>query len=193
MDTKYDTMQRELDAVEDLEHDESLPVSIWLSSLEAYNSGYLVGRWVSLPTDEDALQKAIDIVTQNGQHDYFIADRDGYFSDLVKEYTDPLKLNESMAEIEDLDVDTWETISFLVEDGGYDLTGAIDGYEAVYSFDSWEDAINDYIENSIRPHIPNGKTWDYIEQFIDRDEVKNRIEFSGNVIERNGRIIVIPE
>ena len=45
-------------------------MQIYIADLQAYNSGYLKGEWIPLPTEEDDIQGAILRQSQNGQNDF---------------------------------------------------------------------------------------------------------------------------
>ena len=44
-------------------------MQIYIADLQAYNSGYLKGEWIQLPTEDDDIQGAILRQSQNGQSD----------------------------------------------------------------------------------------------------------------------------
>ena len=49
-------------------------MQIYIADLQAYNSGYLKGEWIKLPTEEDDIQDAILRQSQNVQSDFAIHD-----------------------------------------------------------------------------------------------------------------------
>ena len=49
-------------------------MQIYIADLQAYNSGYLKGEWIQLPTEDDDIQDAILRQSQNGQSDFAIHD-----------------------------------------------------------------------------------------------------------------------
>ena len=44
-------------------------MQIYIADLQAYNSGYLKGEWIKLPTEEDDIQDAILRQSQNRTDD----------------------------------------------------------------------------------------------------------------------------
>ena len=62
-------------------------MQIYIADLQAYNSGYLKGEWIKLPTEEDDIQDAILRQSQNGQSDFAIHDWELPFE--INEYTNP--------------------------------------------------------------------------------------------------------
>jgi len=47
-------------------------MQIYIADLEAYNSGYLKGEWIELPTDNENINDAILRQSKNGQSDFAI-------------------------------------------------------------------------------------------------------------------------
>ncbi|WP_081012224.1 antirestriction protein ArdA [Paraclostridium sordellii] len=47
---------------------------MYISDLEAYNSGYLKGEWIELPTENEGIQEAILRQSKNWQSDFAIHD-----------------------------------------------------------------------------------------------------------------------
>ena len=80
-------------------------MQIYIADLEAYNSGYLKGEWIELPTDNENINDAILRQSKNGQSDFAIHDFELPFE--IGEYTDPIKVNELCEVIEDLDLNRY--------------------------------------------------------------------------------------
>ncbi len=77
-------------------------MQIYIADLDAYNSGYLKGEWLELPTYEENISDAILRQSRNGQSDFAIHDYELPFE--ISEYTDPMKVNTICEIIEDLDL-----------------------------------------------------------------------------------------
>lgn len=178
MDEKYRQMQHDLDAIEDIHFDDDAVLSIWLGSLAAYNDGVLLGRWISLPADEDALQKAYDIVTEDGDHDFFIADHQGTYKD-VGEYSDPFELNEIVEKLEALDDIEQAVVNWLVKDVGYDIDDVLDEekYREVNVGDK-DDLAAEYMELKFSRDKSTYELFREIYSYIDWDYVWREIECS---------------
>lgn len=80
-------------------------MQIYIADLQAYNSGYLKGEWIPLPTEEDDIQDAILRQSQNGQSDFAIHDWELPFE--ISEYTNPLKINELCQTIQELNLNKY--------------------------------------------------------------------------------------
>ena len=80
-------------------------MQIYIADLESYNSGYLKGEWIELPTDNKNIDDAILRQSKNGQSDFAIHDYELPFE--IGEYTDPIKVNELCETIQDLDLNRY--------------------------------------------------------------------------------------
>lgn len=80
-------------------------MQIYIADLQAYNSGYLKGEWVQLPTEDDDIKDAILRQSQNGQSDFAIHDWELPFE--ISEYTNPLKINELCQTIQELNLNKY--------------------------------------------------------------------------------------
>ncbi|MGL5438946.1 MAG: antirestriction protein ArdA [Filifactoraceae bacterium] len=83
-------------------------MQIYIADLQAYNSGYLKGEWLQLPTEEEEIEKAILRQSKNGESDFAIHDYELPFK--IGEYTNPVKINE-LCEI----VETYDLNKYLIE------------------------------------------------------------------------------
>ncbi|MGL5715950.1 MAG: antirestriction protein ArdA [Paraclostridium sp.] len=80
-------------------------MQIYIADLDAYNSGYLKGEWIELPTEKEEIQDVILRQSKNGQSDFAIHDYELPFE--IGEYTDPIKINEICETIEDLNLNRY--------------------------------------------------------------------------------------
>lgn len=176
-DAVYDEMNRRLKAVEGLEYDDDAVISIWLGSLEAYNAGRLIGRWISLPCDEDALRQAYNIVTHDGRHDFYIADYAGAFQGNRSEYADPFELNEMAEALEDLDDIEIAVVSWLMKDHDYDLDDALEKRHSVQA-GSKDSIADEYLEMLLSGYAGGLEIFANLYNYFDMDYVWNDIEHS---------------
>lgn len=65
-------------------------MQIYIADLEAYNSGFLKGEWIELPTENEEIEKVILRQSKNGQSDFSIHDYELLFE--IWEYIDPIKV-----------------------------------------------------------------------------------------------------
>jgi len=131
---------------------------IYITDLEAYNNGHLVGSWYQLPMNEDLLAESVENVLREGKticesehyhEEYFITDFEcDYMS--IEEYDNLDKLNEIAEAMENIDEDGIKAINFLIENNFVkDIFEAIENYEdsvRIYEDQSMEDIAYDYIQ-----------------------------------------------
>jgi len=132
---------------------------IYITDLEAYNNGHLVGSWYELPMSKEELMKAIQNELQKGQQvcehthaheEYFISD---FECDYMKigEYDRLDELNEIAQKMEELDKNEKIAVKMLLENY---IVNSID--EAIKNLEnmictggnSMEDIAYNYIEES---------------------------------------------
>lgn len=106
---------------------ELMMLEVYLTDLQAYNEGALVGRWVKLPIHENELAQTILEVLREGEEacgsqnheEYFLSDHswsDHEFMD-IGEYSDIYALNESLNDLEFKSDYELKAISFLLSEG----------------------------------------------------------------------------
>lgn len=96
---------------------------VYITDLEAYNNGVLVGRWITLPMDRDLLAESVEDILREGKQacnhehfheEYFITDFEcDYMS--IEEYSPINKYNYIAEAMEEIDEDGVKAIKFLVE------------------------------------------------------------------------------
>ena len=98
-------------------------MKIYITDLEAYNNGHLVGEWYQLPMSKDLLDKSIESVLKDGgiacgdshfHEEYFITDYECEYME-IQEYSNLNKLNEIAQAMESIDEDGKKSIKFLLE------------------------------------------------------------------------------
>lgn len=157
-------------------------MKIYLTDLSAYNQGFLIGSWVSLPISEDELREEIQSILKEGaeacqdveHEEYFITDYefDGEAFMEIGEYTDPFRINETAEMLEDLSDYDMKRVSFLIKHIGMKLEDAVEYYEDVVIY-----------ENSTLEQIAE----DYIYETINMDDIpdiiRNNIDFKGIAVD----------
>ena len=98
-------------------------MEIYITDLASYNSGNLVGEWVSLPMDETDLNTKIQEILQRGSEidgygetheEYFITDLECDYYD-VDEYENISTLNKMAQSVENLSNEEKNGVKFLLE------------------------------------------------------------------------------
>ena len=161
---------------------------VYITDLEAYNNGHLVGAWYQLPMDENLLAESIENVLQEGRdicedthfhEEYFITD---FECDYMKigEYDNLSKLNEIAEAMKEIDEEGVKAINFLVENHLVkDIFEAIESYEdsvRIYENQSMEDIAYDYVNecynlDELAPIIANN---------IDYEKIGRDLEIEGS-------------
>ena len=115
-------------------------MKIFITDLEAYNNGHLVGAWYSLPMGEDSLCECNEDVLYRGRkacedehhhEETFITDWECDYMD-IEEYSDIYELNKIAERMESLDDDERTAVKLLLENGVVsDLNEAIEKKEDI--------------------------------------------------------------
>ena len=152
---------------------------VYITDLSAYNSGYLVGKWIELPEDEEAIMREINEILRKGEsvckdgihEEYFISDYEWENVYLVKvdEYEDIYHLNKVIGLLDGFDDTELRKIKILME---YRIS------------DSVEDAIED-LENMIIYENSSMKdiAEEYVSEIVDLDKlpplISSHIDYDG--------------
>jgi len=132
---------------------------VYITDLEAYNNGHLVGSWYELPMSEEELAQAIQNELQKGQQvckhththeEYFISDFECNYMQ-IGEYDSLDELNEIAQKMEELESNEKMAVKLMLENY---IVNSID--EAIENLDSlictgksnMEDIAYNYIEES---------------------------------------------
>lgn len=154
-------------------------LNIYLTDLAAYNSGYLIGKWITLPLDEYSLKQELNEVLTLGSNalmqeteEYFITDYE--WSDInlfpVDEYENLDELNSKLLKVKEFDKYTLKAIKYLLWDA---IT------------DDLEDAINKAEDVRIYENMTmEDLAYEIFQDSTDLDElpslIANNIDFKGN-------------
>ena len=133
-------------------------MKVYITDLEAYNNGVLVGRWITLPMDRDLLAECVEDILNDGRkscnhshhhEEYFITDFECEYMS-IEEYSPINKYNHIAEVMEDIDEDGVKAIKFLVENNLVkDIFEAIENYEdsvRIYEDSTMEDIAEDFIQ-----------------------------------------------
>jgi len=176
-------------------------MQVYITDLQAYNEGYLIGRWIELPMSKFELAQALsEVLTKgeavsgtDGHEELFITD---YEADIIiDEYNDIYKLNEFAEVLDTLREDELLKLKLLVYEGYNErevLTQGIDNYDVdIYNYsndtsftDVYELLAYDMVQEGLFGEIPT-----YLENYIDysaigRDLSYDYVEFEHGVVGR---------
>lgn len=112
-------------------YNENALINVYVANLAAYNDGYLMGKWVSLPISENELEKVFkEIQGPYFELEYTIHDYECFVSGIsIDEYTSIDTLNEIAGELENLDEFEIEKIAAYIEVYGGDIKNALENMD----------------------------------------------------------------
>jgi antirestriction protein len=176
---------------------------IFITDLEAYNNGYLVGKWIELPLASSELSEVISEVLTEGEaisktnrhEELFITD---YEADIIiDEHDDIYKLNKLAEILEELTSDDLLKLKLLSHVGYNErevLLNGLDCYDTeIYDYsndtsftDVYELLAYDFVQEGLFGAIPSN-----IENYIDysaigRDLSYDYVEFEHGIV---GRVV----
>ena len=178
-------------------------MNIYITDLDAYNNGYLVGDWYTLPMDEDSLCECNEDVLYRGRkacndthyhEETFITDYEAPIP--IEEYDDIYKLNELAQAMEEYTEEDYLKLKLLSYEGYNErevILKGIDTYDAIiydYSEDTsftdvYELLAYDLVQEGCFGAIPQ-----HLENYIDYDSIGRDLSYDYTEFEPNilGRI-----
>lgn len=169
-------------------------MEIFITDLAAYNNGYLIGEWVSLPMDEDKLKAKIDEILSIGaeacgdnEHDeIFLTDYECDYLEIA-EFDNPFKLNEMAEQADGLNEHELKMVGFLLRNGLVkDFEEALEKYENViiHEDSTMEDIAYDFVNECYNlKDLPA-----IIANNIDYESIGREMEMDGRYFEEDGDI-----
>ena len=164
-------------------------IKVYITDLDAYNQGSLIGKWIKLPMGETNLEEAIDDVLCTGasecgdsecHEEVFITDYEwsGHQLHEIHEYADIYALNEELQLLEDKSDYELKSISFLLlEMIAIDIKDAISKAENVTIYENYtmEDIAYDFMhENYLADQLPS-----IISNNLDYTGIAKELEYEG--------------
>ncbi|WP_434579755.1 antirestriction protein ArdA [Sulfurimonas sp. NW15] len=174
---------------------------VYLTDLQAYNEGHLVGKWLELPMSSFELAQALSEVLNEGEavsgtdghEELFITDYEAEIT--IDEYDDIYKLNELAEVLDALREDELLKLKLLSHEGYSErevLQNGIDNYDVdIYDYsndvsftDVYELLAYDMVQEGLYGAIPS-----HLENYIDygaigRDLSYDYVEFEHGVLGR---------
>lgn len=157
-------------------------MQIFLTDLAAYNSGYLVGKWLSVPISDEDWTQALSEVLCEDHEEWFITDYDLPFD--IGEYESIDSINETAAIYESLDSDDLIKLSYLVDDCGYKAKQALEMLDDVelYTDTTLEELAEQFIADGLFGDVPEN-----LINYIDYEKIARDLSFdyaqvNGNVL-----------
>jgi len=162
---------------------------VYITDLEAYNNGHLVGSWYELPMNEDLLAESIENELQKGKEvcgsehhheEYFITDFECEYME-VGEYDSLSKLNEIAEKMETLDSSDTKKFKALIQEG-YDFEYSFNNYEDVEIYEeiNMNELAEQFVEDGLFGDIPKS-----IINYIDYDAIARDLSMDYTEIEND--------
>lgn len=156
-------------------------MKVFITDLEAYNNGHLIGEWYTLPMRENGLAKCNEDVLFNGRkackhthhhEETFITDWECEYMD-IQEYSNIYKLNEIAEEVESLDSYDRKRYTAL-RAHGYSHAEALSTYEDVdlYENTTLIELAEQFIDNGLY-----GEINDSIKNYIDYEAIARDLSY----------------
>ncbi len=166
-------------------YDSSKPIRIWLGNLAKYNEGRLIGAWLSLPMDEEALRAAIAVILGADEEwllNDFECDIPGLRNE-IHEHSDPIELNKIAESVAELDEFALLQMGHLLE-LGYKFDEAIEKYEDVTVYQGMRiiDVAEELVQDGCFGEIPES-----IAPYIDYEKIARDLEIDGYTYDSESR------
>lgn len=163
-------------------------IQIFLTNLEKYVQGCLVGEWVKLPVPEDKLEAVFRRIGINERYGngYFITDYESLFPNLyISEYASINELNEFAERVEELaDFDYEKLAAVLESESSMSIAGILEIIDQLDEFDlltevDTDEALGEYYADvgCIFAGIP-----DHIQRYFDFSAFGRDIRLESNII-----------
>ncbi|MDF1882708.1 antirestriction protein ArdA [Sulfurimonas sp. SAG-AH-194-C21] len=177
-------------------------MKIYITDLEAYNNGNLIGEWVELPMNEDLLAESIENVCYAGKkacgsehyhEEVFITDYEAIIN--VEEYDDINRLNEIAEILEEYSEGDFLKLKLLSHEGYEErevIDTGIDNYDvSIYDFrsntsftDTFELLAMQFVDDGVYGEIPKSLEFYLDYEKMARDLRMDYTEFESNIIGR---------
>ena len=173
-------------------------LKIFITDLQAYNEGHLVGKWIELPLTAFELAQALSEVLSEGEsvsgtdnhEEHFITDyewQEHEFFSTIDEYEDIYKLNKKLQAIAEVETEKHKAIAFLLTEGlATDVKDAIDKADdvTIHENQSMSDLAYDLMQECYNADaLPS-----IIANHIDYEGIGRDLEMDGNYFEIGGDI-----
>ena len=171
-------------------------LEIYITDLAAYNKGFLIGEWITLPLDQQELSTAVDKVLRGAEaicaleygydkhEEYFITDSEwsNHHFQEIHEYEDIYNLNQQLQLIEGKSDYELKAISFLINEGfAIDIDSALDKVDdvTIYENQNMEDVAYDLMQDLYQADLLPS----ILANNIDYEGIARDLEYDGTYFE----------
>ena len=177
-------------------------MELFITDLQAYNEGFLVGKWITLPLSEFELSQAISEILTLGEFECDSAEHEEVFITdyeselLIGEYDSISKLNALAQQMQNFTDDDYLKLRVLSSEGYNErdvIEEGLDKYEVeIYDYrsntsftDTFELLAQDFIKDGLFGEIPSS-----LENYIDYEAIARDLRFDYTEVETNviGRV-----
>jgi len=173
-------------------------LKLFITDLAAYNNGFLVGEWVTLPLSGKELYMAINSILSEGEHlcqsditheEIFITDYEWQGQSLfnVNEYDSPWDVNDDLGKLSELSIHQQKAVAFLLgEQFTYDMEDAIQRSDDVIIHDN--QTLEDVAYELMQECYEVDKLPPIIANNIDYQGIAKDLEYDGTYWEIDGDV-----
>ena len=173
-------------------------LKLFITDLHAYNNGFLVGEWVTLPLSGKELYMAISQILSEGEHlcqsdvtheEIFITDYEWMGQSLfnVNEYDSPWDVNDDLGKVSELSTHQQKAVAFLLmENLTYDLDDAIARSDDVIIHEN--QTLEDVAYNLLEECYDLDKLPPLIVNNIDYEGIARELDIEGTYWEIDGDV-----
>jgi len=167
-------------------------LKIYLTDLAAYNNGYLIGKWVDLPLEQNELNKEVQQILTDGStacgygethEEWFITDYEWEDVKLfdMDEYANLEELNKKIQLLQELDPSQLKAVRFLLFEGiTTDVVEAIEKADDVIVYE--DTTILDRAYELLEECYDVEKLPSIIQNNIDYDGIARGLEMDGTYV-----------
>ena len=168
-------------------------MQVYVSSLSAYNCGYLTGQWLALPASDEEIKRVYEEVNQEARRctgedteEFFFPDYEDDDFNLINEYSNVVFLNEWAEIIEDLSDEEKVKFRYCMEQY-HKIEEAYNAlHEICYREDiKPEDYVYELLEDGCFGDIPENML-----MYIDCEAIARDMLIEGSIAEFEGGLIL---
>ena len=153
----------------------------FITNLGKYNEGYLIGKWITFPIDDDDLEKVLEEIGINERYEeYFFTDYENNIFNFG-EYSNISEINEIVERFDVLCEENDEEIVVALCDYYNDIDDVENSIDNIYTYwnvNDMEDVAREYVEETgYLQNIP-----DNIAQYFDYESFGRDMSFDGTWI-----------
>lgn len=160
-------------------------MKLYVTCLNSYNCGFLVGSWIDMDITEEDLQSEINNILEEGKkltgdlgEEVFITDYEQEHNIFeIHEYSSIFDLREKYEEVSLLDEDDMKKVAYLMEHVNLDYSDAISRYSEVVIYE--DTTLEQIVEQHLEETVDFSVIPEIISQNINYESIARDWEISG--------------